>query len=116
MAKHVQAMKPRPVLQNVKTNRHNIDCHHKMGEPCTDPDPQYLSKSAGDQAEWASTEGRHFTIDFRSKSPFAGHIFRVPAGSGTVTSGPIVGPPGTYKYSLINDEGKENDPEIIVTP
>ena len=116
MAKHVHAMKPRPVFQNVKRNLRGIDCHHKMGAPCANPDPQYLSKSAGDQAEWTSSEKRYFRIDFKSTSPFSGCLFDVPAGSGTVTSGEIKAPPGTYKYSLTNDQGKVTDPEIIVTP
>jgi hypothetical protein len=109
-------MKPRPALQNMKTNRRGIDCHHQMGVPQVNPDPQYLSKAAGDQAEWASSEKRHFTIEFKSKSPFGGCLFQVPAGGGTVTSGRIEGPTGTYKYSLTNDQGKVTDPEIIVTP
>lgn len=115
MVKQVHAMKPRPVSRAMKRNLLGIDCHHKTGVPCSEPDPQYLSKSAGDQAEWSSSERRHFTIDFKSQSPFEGSIFQVPAGSGSATSGPIVGPPGTYKYSLIDDQGKETDPEIIIT-
>ena len=113
MAKHVHAMKPRPVSQSAHRNLVGIDCHHNLGAPAANPDPQFLSKKAGHQAEWGSSEGRKFTIDFKSASPFAGHVFDLPVG-GTVTSGPIVGQPGPYRYSLINDQGKETDPTIII--
>jgi len=112
MAKHAHAIKPQLVAPMPTPPRH-INCHHTFGNPCATPDEQKLSKSAPDQAQWGSTEGRAFTIDFNSRSPFAETVFHVPAG-GIVSSGPITGGPGIYKYSLVNDRGVRKDPTIIV--
>jgi len=113
MAKHAHAIKPQLVPPMPKAPRH-INCHHTAGNPCATPDAQTLSKSAPDQAQWGSTERRAFTIDFNSRSPFAESVFHVPAGGGLVSSGPITGEPGIYKYSLVNDRGQRKDPTIIV--
>jgi len=114
MAKHVHTMKARSLTVDVEAKRQSINCHHDSDGPCAEPDPLHLSKSAGDQAEWSSTQGRAFTIHFGSRSPFAGATFHVPRG-GSVSSGPITGQPGSsYKYSLENDQGKVKDPTIII--
>jgi len=112
MAKQADIMEPQPVPQMAKAPRH-INCHHMGGDPCATPDEQVLHISTKDQAEWGSSEGRRFTIDFKSRSPFAKSLFQVPV-VGTVPSGPITGGPGTYKYSLVNDQGKVKDPTIII--
>jgi len=113
MTKHVHAMKPRPVSQILEIKRQPIDCHHHSGGPCVEPDPMRLSKSAGDEAEWSSSEGRAFTIHFGSRSPFAGATFHVSRG-GSASSGRITGGIGSYKYFLEDDQAQVADPTIII--
>lgn len=124
MAKETDVLEPKPVQLEPKPvqsmgkppQRQRINCHHMEGDmrglPCTTPDPHVLHISANDQAEWGS-EGKEFTIDFKSHSPFQESVFKVPAG-GVKCSGPITGEPGTYKYSLENHRGVVNDPTIII--
>ena len=106
MAKQASVMEP-PVLFR------EVDCHHTDKKPCAQPDRQVLHTKTHDQARWSSSEGRWFEIDFRSGSPFAERKFEVKVGE-TVASGPIMGKPGEYKYSLVNDLGEITDPTIIV--
>jgi len=111
MAKEASIKEPQHVRAGKSLG--HIDCHHKNGQPCAEPDPLVLHISAHDEAKWSSSEGRWFEIDFKSRSPFAESNFELKVGE-SVGSGPITGNPGTYKYSLVNDLGKVTDPTIII--
>lgn len=104
MAKQAHAMKPQHVPKT-----HSIDCSHRSGKPHADDQ----AVDRGDEVQWASSEGRCFTIYFEAGTPFTDNTFVVPQG-GTVSSGPATGEKGTYKYSLEDDEGVVTDPTIIV--
>jgi hypothetical protein len=70
------------------TNLKPINCHHdNHGDPAVTPDSETLCISAGDQAEWISSEGRNFKVTFaHGKSPFSEETFHIPKG-GSVISG-----------------------------
>lgn len=80
-------------------------------EDCNADDVE-LSVSGGDEVTWCSS-GSKFTVNFKGQSPFAQHVYHVPAGQ-CCDSGSIVGSEGSYKYHISNEKGVEVDPAVII--
>ncbi len=82
------------------------------------PNPVHVSKSSHGEVCWHCPQGT--VIIQYQKSPFQSDRFEAPRG-GSVSSGPVVGEPGTYKYDVIvtlPDDRRQYvlDPETEVDP
>ena len=103
-------------------NRQPVTIRHSGAAILVGPDKRAISRGEHtdipEEVEWVSLEGGEgFTVCFDKAdgSPFADDTFEVPSG-GSVSSGPIVGEIGYYRYTVYYRHDRKKDPVIIVTP
>ena len=92
----------------------------KTGKIVVHPAVAPLNKNYGDTAEWVSTNGEAFDVDFnKNGTPFDCGSYPVPGtgGKGSGSIRPDAKGKGTvYDYSVRGENGDELDPGIRIDP
>lgn len=76
----------------------------------------YLHHPNDDRAKWVSDDGQEYAVIFAPDTPFADHIFRVPA-NGHKSSGKILDTTDRdWKYRIVGSSGCDIDPKLHIGP
>lgn len=77
-------------------------------------DPDTLVMTTSDEAKWAGTNDRQFSIEFENDGPFGNRRL----AHAQATTGRQAGVRGRFKYSVVSEENPSLrlDPVIIVDP